>query len=132
MLWLYTGFYLIVFLANMQKLSPEIIDAAAIDGAGEGQILWHVILPSLSGVVLTTAILAISGAMKSFDLIYAMTSGNPARRTSVLALYMYDTAFRGAPDYPLANAISTFMVMFSVVLIFVLRWVESRVGGRET
>lgn len=132
MLWLYTGFYLIIFLANMQKLSPEVIDAAALDGANEGQILWHVVLPSLSGVVLTTAILAISGSLKSFDLIYAMTSGNPARRTSVLALYMYDSAFRGAPDYPLANAISTFMVLFSVVLILVLRWIESRVGGRET
>lgn len=132
MLWLYTGFYLIIFLANLQKLSPEMIDAARMDGANEGQILWHVILPSLSGVVLTTAILAISGSLKSFDLIYAMTSGNPARRTSVLALYMYDSAFRGAPDYPLANAISTFMVLFSVVLILLLRWIENRVGGRET
>lgn len=132
MLWLYTGLYFIIFLANMQKLSPEIIDAARIDGATEGQILWHVILPALSGVVLTTAILAISGSLKSFDLIYAMTSGNPARRTSVLALYMYDSAFKGAPDYPLANAISTFMVLFSIVLILVLRWVENRVGGRET
>lgn len=132
MLWLYTGLYLIIFLANLQKLSPEMIEAARIDGASELQILRHVILPALSGVVLTTAILAISGSLKSFDLIYAMTGGNPARRTSVLALYMYDSAFRGAPDYPLANAISTFMVLFSVVLIFVLQWVEKRIGGRET
>lgn len=132
MLWLYTGLYLIIFLANLQKLSPEMIEAARIDGAHEGQILWHVILPSLSGVVLTTAILAISGSLKSFDLIYAMTSGNPARRTSVLALYMYDSAFTGSPDYGLANSISIFMVLFSVLLILLLRWVEGRIGGRET
>lgn len=131
MLWLYTGLYLIIFLANLQKLSPEIIEAARIDGASEGQILWHVILPSLSGVVLTTAILAISGSLKSFDLVYAMTSGNPARRTSVLALYMYDSAFTGSPDYGLANAISVFMVLFSIFLILLLRWVEGRIGGRE-
>lgn len=131
MLWMYTGLYLIIFLANLQKLSPEMIEAARIDGASEGQILWHVILPALSGVVLTTAILAISGSLKSFDLIYAMTSGNPARRTSVLALYMYDNAFTGSPDYGLANAVSIFMVAFSILLILLLRWVESRVGGRE-
>jgi len=60
-----------------------------------------------------------------------MTSGNPARRTSVLSLYMYDTAFRGAPDYPLANAISTFMVALSLVLIGLTKQVERRLGGRE-
>ena len=69
--------------------------------------------------------------LKSFDLIFAMTSGNPARRTSVLSLYMYDTAFRGAPDYPLANAISTFMVALSLVLIGLTKQVERRLGGRE-
>jgi len=61
-----------------------------------------------------------------------MTSGNPARRTSVLSLYMYDTAFRGAPDYPLANAISTFMVALSLVLIGLTKQVERRLGvGRN-
>jgi len=52
----------------------------------------------------------------------------PARRTSVLSLYMYDTAFRGAPDYPLANAISTFMVALSLVLIGLTKQVERRLG----
>lgn len=130
-LWMYTGTYLIIFLANLQKLDPQIIEAAKIDGASEWQVLGRVILPSLSGVILTTCILAISGSLRSFDLVYAMTAGNPARRTSVLSLYMYDTAFRGAPDYPLANAISTFMVLFSIILILVVRAVENRYGGRE-
>lgn len=130
-LWMYTGLYLIIFLANLQKINPDIIEAAKIDGAGEWQVLRHIIVPSLSGVIVTTCILAISGSLKSFDLIFAMTAGNPARRTSVLSLYMYDSAFRGAPDYPLANAISTFMVVFSFVLILVVRAVEKRYGGRE-
>ena len=88
-------------------------------------------MPALSGVIVTSAILAISGSLKSFDLIYAMTGGNPARRTSVLALYMYDTAFRGAPNYPLANAVSTFMMAFSFLLIIITKLVEKRFGGRE-
>lgn len=130
-LWMYTGTYLIIFLANLQKIDPALIEAARIDGASEWQVLTRIILPCLSGVILTTAILAISGSLKSFDLVFAMTAGNPARRTSVLSLYMYDNAFRGAPNYPRANAISVFMVLLSLALIWIVRQTESRFGGRE-
>jgi raffinose/stachyose/melibiose transport system permease protein len=71
----------------------------------------------------TCAILAISGSLRTFDLIYAMTSGGPAGQTRVLSLYMYLSAFQGAPNYPLANAISTVMVLISVVLIILTRLV---------
>lgn len=131
MVWYYTGTFMIIFLANLQKIDSNIIEAAQIDGSSEWQILYHIILPALSGVIVTAAILAISGSLKSFDLIFAMTSGNPARRTSVLALYMFDNAFRGAPDYPLANAISTFMVILSLAIIWLTKRVEKRFGGRE-
>ena len=118
-LWMFTGFYMIIFLANMQRIDPAVIEAARIDGAKESGILWHITLPALSGVIITTAILAISGSLKSFDLLYAMTNGGPAGQTRVLSLYMYQSAFHGAPNYPLANAISTVMVLISIVLIVI-------------
>ncbi len=118
-LWMFTGFYMIIFLANMQRIDPAVIEAARIDGAKESGILWYITLPALSGVIITTAILAISGSLKSFDLLYAMTNGGPAGQTRVLSLYMYQSAFQGAPNYPLANAISTVMVLISIVLIIV-------------
>ncbi len=118
-LWMFTGFYMIIFLANMQRIDPAVIEAARIDGAKESGILWHITLPALSGVIITTAILAISGSLKSFDLLYAMTNGGPAGQTRVLSLYMYQSAFQGAPNYPLANAISTVMVLISIVLIVI-------------
>ncbi len=130
-LWMFTGFYMIIFLANMQRIDPAVIEAARIDGAKEGRILWHITLPALSGVIITTAILAISGSLKTFDLIYAMTSGGPAGQTRVLSLFMYQSAFHGAPNYPLANAISTVMVLISVVLIVVTRLVGKALGGKE-
>jgi len=130
-LWMYTGFYVIIFLANLQKIDPSIIEASKIDGANEMQTLRHIILPALSGVIVTTAILAISGSLKSFDLIYVMTGGGPARRTSVLSLYMYDKAFRGAPNYPMANAISTIMVIISFILIGITRGLEKRFSSGE-
>jgi len=129
-LWMYTGLYVIIFLANLQKIDPSLIEASKIDGASEFQTLRYIIIPSLSGVIVTTAILAISGSLKSFDLIYVMTGGGPARRTLVLSLYMYDKAFRGR-DYPMANAISTIMAAISFILIAITRFVEKRFAATE-
>jgi raffinose/stachyose/melibiose transport system permease protein len=131
MLWMYTGFYVIIFLANMQRIDPGIIEAARIDGASEGQVLWHVVMPALSGVIVTSAILAISGSLRSFDLLFVMTGGGPAGQTRVLSLFMYLMAFQGAPNYPLANAISTVMMVISFILIIVTRVAERFLGGKE-
>ena len=130
-LWMYTGIYMIIFLANMQKIDISIIEASKIDGASEMQTLRHIILPALSGVIVTTMILAISGSLKSFDLIWVMTAGGPARRTTVLAIYMYEKAFRIVPDYPFANALSTITVIICFVLIGLTRIVEKRFGAEE-
>ncbi len=130
-LWMYTGTYMIIFLANLQRIDSSILEAARIDGASETTVLTRIILPALSGVIVTTAILAISGSLRSFDLLFAMTGGGPAKQTSVLSLYMYDNAFKGAPDYGLANAISTFMVVLSFALIAITQMVERRFGGKE-
>jgi raffinose/stachyose/melibiose transport system permease protein len=130
-LWMYTGIYMIIFLANLQKIDVSVIEASKIDGASEFQTLRYIIFPALSGVIVTTAILAISGSLKSFDLIWVMTAGGPARRTSVLAIYMYEKAFRTAPNYPIANAISTVMVIICFILIWLTRVAEKRFGSEE-
>ena len=130
-LWMYTGFYMIIFLANLQRIDAQILEAARIDGANERQILLRIILPALLGIIVTCAILAISGSLKSFDLLYTMTGGGPANLTRVLSLYMYFMAFMGAPNYPLANAISTVMVLISFVLIIVTRLAERIFGEKE-
>ena len=125
-LWMYTGLYMLIFLANLQKIDVSIIEASKIDGASEWQTLRFIILPALSGVIVTCAILAISGSLKSFDLIWVMTEGRPADSTSVLSIYMFKKAFRQAPDYPVANAISTIMVLICFILIGLTRAVEKR------
>jgi len=127
-LWMYTGTYMLIFLANLQKIDSSIIEASKIDGASEMQTLRHIILPALSGVIVTASILAISGSLRSFDLIWVMTTGGPVHRTSVLAIYMYEKAFRGAPNYPVANAISTVMVVISFILIGLTQAAEKKLG----
>lgn len=130
-LWCWTGLYLILFLANMQKISTEIIEAARIDGARESQVLAKIVLPSMSGVISNAAILAIAGSLNSFALIWAMTGGGPVRITQVLSIYMYENAFVGRPNFPLANAIAMSIIVFSFVLIGLTKLVEKRYGGRE-
>ena len=130
-LWCWTGLYLILFLANMQKIDDQVIEAARIDGATEGQIMGRVVLPSLSGVIVNASILCIAGSLNSFALVFAMTRGGPARVTELLSIYMYDSAFTGTPNYPLANAIALSIVILSVILIVATKLVEKRYGGRE-
>lgn len=130
-LWMWVGTYLLILLANMQKIDRGIIEAAQIDGASEMQIMGKVVLPSLSKVIANCAILCISGSLSGFALILAMTGGGPARVTQVLSIYMYDKAFMGAPDYPLANAIAMMIVVFSLLLVALMFALERRFGGKE-
>ncbi len=130
-LWCWTGVYLIIFHANMQKIDTQIIDAARIDGASEMQVMGRIVLPSLSGTIMNAAILCISGSLSGFALILAMTGGGPARVTQVLSIYMYDSAFMGAANYPLANAIAMMIVLFSIALILITFGVEKAFGGKE-
>ena len=130
-LWCWTGMYLILFLASMQKIETSILEAARIDGAGEGQVMGRVVLPLLSGVIVNSAILCIAGSLNSFALIYAMTGGGPARVTQLLSIYMYENAFVGAPNFPLANAIAMSIVIFSIVLIVLTKLAERRYGTKE-
>ncbi|MEI8094785.1 MAG: sugar ABC transporter permease [Spirochaetales bacterium] len=130
-LWVWTGMYIIMFHANMQKIDSQIIEAARIDGASELQVMWRVIVPNLSGVLANAAILCIAGSLNTFALIWAMTAGGPMNITQVLAIYMFQNAFIGVPNFPLANAISVFIVLFSFILIGLTLVVERRYGGRE-
>jgi ABC-type sugar transport system permease subunit len=130
-LWMYTGMYLILFLANMQKIDTQVIESARIDGANEGQVMRFIILPALSGTIVNSAILAIAGSLSSFALIFAMTDGGPSRVTEILSIYMYKSAFQGSPNFPLANAISLIMVLISFLLIMLTKALEKRFGGKE-
>ncbi len=117
-LWQFTGLYLVIFLANMQKINRSTIEAALLDGASEWQILRQVVAPNLWGVVFTCSVLAISGSLKSFDLIWAMTAGGPARYTEVLGIYLYQATFHYAVNpYGMGGAASVVIILISVALI---------------
>ncbi len=124
MLFIYTGFYMLIFLANMQKLDGGIVEAACIDGASEMQIFTRIIAPALSGIIIINAILAIAGSLKSFDLIFAMAPNEGMgldNNNIVLATYMYQ---KGFVTYKMAfgSAVSVIIVTISLILIGISSW----------
>ncbi|MFV0322369.1 MAG: carbohydrate ABC transporter permease [Alphaproteobacteria bacterium] len=128
-IWMYAGLYMIIFLANLQKISPEIIEAAIVDGAGEWQVIKNIAFPALVPIFVTSSIYAISGSLKSFDLIYVMTGGGPSYYTEVLASYMYQSTF-AYNYYGYGAAITVIIVVLSIGLIYLLTAIANKFIAR--
>ncbi|RCW62757.1 carbohydrate ABC transporter permease [Saliterribacillus persicus] len=117
-IWQFVGLYFIIFLSALQTVPNEILEAADLDGASEWQKTRFVVLPSIWNIILVSIVLCISGSLKTFDLIFVMTSGGPANATEVMATYMYNKTFEGL-RYGYGSAISVLIFIFSMVLILI-------------
>ena len=135
LIWMYTGFYMIIFLANLQKINESMFEAAKIDGASEFQIFCRITIPLLAGSILTSCILAIAGSLKGFSLIYALApEGKQRINTEVLPIYMYRVAFNNAKDpqrFAYGATISNIVVLISILLISFSNWVGAKLGTGE-
>jgi multiple sugar transport system permease protein/raffinose/stachyose/melibiose transport system permease protein len=125
LLWQHTSLYMVIFLANLQRIPNSVFEAAVIDGAKESTIIFKIVLPALSSVIFTTSVLAISGSLKSFDLVYAMTGGGPVNYTYVMALYLYQHTFT-FHNYGKGSAVSIIIVLLSVGLISLVRGIYGK------
>ena len=125
MIWMYTGTFFIIFLANMQRLSHEMIEAAILDGASEFQIMKQIVWPNLFPIAIVCSILAITGSLKSFDLIWVMTEGGPSNYTEVMASVMYKQSMVYF-KYGYAAALSIITISAGVLLILFMRKVTKK------
>lgn len=125
LLWQHTSLYMVIFLANLQRIPESVFEAATIDGAKESTIIAKIVLPALANVIFTCSVLAISGSLKSFDLVFAMTGGGPVDYTSVMALYLYKQTFTFS-NYGYGSAVSIIIVVLSVGLISLARGLYAR------
>jgi ABC-type sugar transport system permease subunit len=120
--WQFTGYNMLLYYAGLQNLPRDQLEAAAIDGAGKGATITHIVVPSLYPVIGTAVLLNVIGGLRVFDLIYVMTRGGPNRSTEVLATYMYEQAFKFS-DMGYASAIALVIVVLSVTAaILRIRW----------
>ena len=111
-IWLGTGLSAILLLAALQNVPAEVLEAAAIDGAGAWRRFRHVTLPALRPVLLLVVMLKLIGSFKTFDQVFIMTGGGPLHRSDTLLTYLYQQGFERF-DFGYASAVG--MVFLLVV-----------------
>ncbi|WP_405156439.1 carbohydrate ABC transporter permease [Paenibacillus sp. FSL K6-0108] len=123
-IWFMLGYNMIIYLAALQEIPEELVEAARIDGARPWQTIRHVIWPLVSP---TTFLLLITGlimTIKNFGIIQAITQGGPGNSTTVLSLFIYQNAFR---YYEMGYAAAISWALFAIIMIFtVLQWIGQK------
>ena len=126
-IWGWTGFAVVVYLAALQGVPQNLLEAAALDGAGPWKSFRKVTLPLLSPASLFLAVWLTINALQLFDEVYLSTQGGPLNATSVLVYYLYVQAFQ-LFNFGYASAIAYFLFL----IIAVVTVIQFRVGRRYT
>lgn len=114
-IWQHMGFTLIIFIGGLNNISPEILDAADVDGSAGWHRLWNVTLPMLSPTLLFAAVVGVIGALQIFDLPYVMTRGGPGDASRTAVMVMYEAAFKNMEiGYGSGMAMILFLLILSV------------------
>lgn len=112
--WKYIGFGIILFLAGLQGIPTELLEAATLDGATQRQITRRVVLPLLGPTIRIWGFLSIIGALQLFDLVWIMTLGGPAGASTTMATYLIDRGFRRY-EFGFGSAVAVFLFLVSFV-----------------
>ncbi|MFP4396082.1 MAG: carbohydrate ABC transporter permease [Anaerolineales bacterium] len=120
-IWRQVGYVMILYLAGLQSIDPELIDASQVDGCTGFQSFRHIILPLLAPVTVIVIVISIIDSLRAFDLVSVMTRGGPYNSSSVLANFMYIEAFN---NYKMGYGASIAVILFliSMVFIFLYLW----------
>ncbi|GAA1253715.1 sugar ABC transporter permease [Pseudonocardia aurantiaca] len=114
--WAWWGFLVVVFLAAMQGVSPNLYEAAALDGAGPFRQFWSITLPSIQPTFMFLGLMTIIWSFLSFDYVYILTQGGPAGATDVLSTLLYREAFASLrAGY--ASAVGIVMALISGLVV---------------
>lgn len=113
--WQRTGYNMVIYLAGLQGISGELMEAATIDGANVWQRFRYVTLPLLKNTHMFVMITCMIHAFRSFDLVYTMTKGGPLNATKTIVMYVYEQAFN-KNYYGRASAAGIVLFLFMVVL----------------
>ena len=123
-IWLRVGFDTIIFLAALQSIPDELMEAAKIDGANALRTFRHITLPLLNPQIVMVSILELITAVKVFDQVYATTVGGPANASRVIMMYLYNMSFQWF-KFSEASVVAIF-IFISLLIISVLQWVFLR------
>lgn len=116
-LWQWTGWAMVIILANLQSISKEFYEAAEIDGANSLQSFWRITLPMLNPSVTVVTVTAMIGGLKVFDIIFALTQGGPGYATETIMTAMMKKAFTDG-YYAVGSAFG--VIFFAIVMVITL------------
>lgn len=125
LIWRWTGYNMVFYLAGLQGIEYQVYEAAKIDGASSWQTFWRITVPLLKPVIIMTAIMSINGTLQLFDESYNLTKGGPANSTMTMSHYIYNSSFGdGVANFGYASAMS-FLVF---ILVAILALINMKVG----
>lgn len=127
LIWRWTGYNMVFYLAGLQNIDYSIYEAARIDGASPIQQFIHLTIPLLKPTILLTAIMSTSGTLQLFDESVNLTAGGPGKATMTLTHYIYNISFVETPKFNYAAALSVFIL----VVVAVLSAIQMKVGDKR-
>ena len=124
LLWRWTGYNMVFYLAGLQGIEYNVYEAAKIDGANGWQTFWRITVPLLKPVIIMTTIMSINGTLQLFDESMNLTKGGPANATITMSHYVYNSSFGGVANFGYASAMS-FLIF---ILVAILAFINLKVG----
>ena len=121
-LWRSSGYIMVLYLAGLKSIDPALTEAARVDGANRWQLFRNITMPQLSGVNSVVISVIVIDALRSFDIVYALTKGGPYNSSQLLSTYMFQTAFAtGRLGYASAIAVVIFLLALSFIILYLIR-----------
>lgn len=125
LLWRWTGYNMVFFLAGLQNIEYSVYEAANIDGASGWKTFWHITVPLLRPVIVMTGIMSINGTLQLFDESVNLTAGGPSNTTITMSHYIYNNSLgTGVANFGYASALS--FIVF--ILVAILAYINMKVG----
>lgn len=116
-IWQYVGFYFVILLTAISKIPEDFYEAAELEGIVGWKRTFYITIPLIWSDVKTCILLAVTGALKVFELVYVISSGGPANSSEVLGTYMYKVTFDGQ-QFGYGSAIAVWIVLLGMLLSF--------------
>jgi raffinose/stachyose/melibiose transport system permease protein len=113
--WQFAGYSMVIFLAGLQSIPTEVVEAAAVDGAGHIRRFWYVTRPLLAPALTVNLMLSIIGGLKLFDQVWVLTNGGPGTSTETLSTLIYKNAFQFG-EFAYSTALALILTVFVAVV----------------
>lgn len=127
LVWRWTGYNMVFYLAGLQNIEYSVYEAAKIDGATPFQTFTRITIPLLKPTILMTAIMSTNGTLQLFDESVNLTAGGPGNATITMSHYIYNQAFLGVPNFGYTSA----MAFVILIMVAVLAFIQMKVGEKD-